>query len=247
MKILLTSSGITNSSINNALLDLLGKPISDSKALFIPTAIYPFPGGAMHAWQAICGKTKSPFCQLGWKSLGVLELTALPSIEKKAWLPSLEETDALLVWGGDPLYLSYWMQQSGLADLLPSLLDKMVYVGVSAGSMAMSEIFGESYSAPPAGGNSALTSENIVFDTPEGEISRTFVTARGAGLVDFAIIPHFNHKDFPDASVSNADKWAAKLTTAVYAIDDQTAIKVVDGIIQVISEGQWKLFGAGKQ
>lgn len=243
---LLTSAGITNASINNALLDLLGKPISDSNALLIPTAIYPFPGGAKNAWQAICGKTKSPFSQLGWKSLGVLELTALPSIEKKAWLPSLEEADALLVWGGDPLYLSYWMQQSGLADRLPSLLQKMVYVGVSAGSMATSSIFGESYSNPPGGTNRALTSESIVFPTPEGEISRTFVTAQGAGLVDFAMIPHFNNKDFPDASMSNAEKWASMLTAPVYAIDDQTAIKVVDGIVEVISEGQWKLFTADK-
>jgi dipeptidase E len=245
MKILLTSSGISNTSINNALLDLLGKPIVDSKALFIPTAIYPFPGGAMHAWQAICGKTKSPFCQLGWKSLGVLELTALPSIEKEAWLPSLEEADALLVWGGDPLYLSYWMQQSGLTRLLPSL-EKLVYVGVSAGSMVMSKIFGETYHTPPAGTNKALTSENIVFDTPQGDISRTFATARGAGLVDFALIPHYNNKDFPDASIPNAEKWAAMLPAPVYAIDDQTAIKVVDGIVEVISEGQWKLFTAGK-
>ena len=46
MKLLLTSSGITNPSILNALVDLLGKPIAESSALIIPTALYPFPGGA---------------------------------------------------------------------------------------------------------------------------------------------------------------------------------------------------------
>ncbi len=174
--------------------------------------------------------------------MGVLELTALPSIDRKAWVPSVEETDALLVWGGDPLYLSYWMRQSGLADLLPSLRRESVYVGVSAGSMAASSTFGETYRNPPSGSGSALTSEDIVFDTPQGEISRIFVTAQGAGLVDFALIPHLDNEDHPDASLANAERWAARLPVPVYAIDDQTAIKVTDGTVEVVSEGHWKLF-----
>jgi dipeptidase E len=88
----------------------------------------------------------------------------------------------------------------------------------------------------------ALTSENMVFSTPQGELSKLFFTARGAGLVDFAMIPHFENENFPDASIANAEKWAAKLPVSVYAIDDQTAIKVVDGTVEVISEGSWKLF-----
>ena len=111
MRLLLTSAGISNPSIHDALVDLLGKSIAESNALFIPTAIYPFPGSAHKAWQAICGKAESPLCQLGWKSLGVLELTALPSIDKKAWVPSVEESDALLFWGGDVLYLCHWMRR----------------------------------------------------------------------------------------------------------------------------------------
>src|SRR5262249_31931042 len=121
MRILLTSAGIKNASIRDALVDLLGKPIAESTALIIPTAIYPFPGGAGMAWRAISGSARSPLCELGWKSLGVLELTALPSIDDEAWIPMVQETDALLVWGGDVLFLCHWMRQSGLADLLPSL------------------------------------------------------------------------------------------------------------------------------
>jgi len=242
MKLLLTSSGISNAGIHNALVGLLGKPIAESNALFIPTAIYPFPGGAGMAWQAICGKAKSPFCELGWKSLGVLELTALPSIDKKAWVPAVEETDALLVWGGDPVYLSYWMWQSGLADLLASLRSEAVYVGVSAGSMAASSTFGETYSNPRGCSGSPLKSEEIMFAAPGGEISATFVTARGAGLVDFALIPHLDHERFPENSMANAEKWAARLPVPVYAIDDQTAIKVTGDTVEVVSEGHWKLF-----
>ena len=237
MNLLLTSSGISNTSIGDALLALLGKPIAESSALFIPTAIYPFVGGPGMAYKAIC---QSPLCQ-GWKSLGVLELTALPSIERETWVASVEETDALLVWGGDPVYLSYWMQQSGLTDLLPSLPRKSVYVGVSGGSIAAASTFGETYSDPPSGSGHALTSREIVLDTAQGPISRLFVTAHGAGLVDFAFIPHLDHENHPDASLANAEKWAAMLDVPVYAIDDQTAIKVADGSVEIISEGHWKL------
>jgi dipeptidase E len=241
MRLLLTSAGISNPSIQDALVDLLGKSIAESNALFIPTAIYPFRHGASMAWQALCGRP-CPLCQLGWKSLGLLELTALPSIDKKSWIPSVEEADALLVWGGDVLYLSYWMRQSGLADLLPSLRPESVYVGVSAGSMAVASTLGEAYTNPPNASHNALTSEEIVLARPGGEISRTFVTAQGAGLVDFALIPHLDHEDHPDASVVNAEKWAARLPVPVYAIDDQTAIKVANDRVEVVSEGDWKLF-----
>ena len=246
MKLLLTSAGIKNTSIHDALVELLGKPIAASSALFIPTAIYPFPGGARMAWRALSGAGDSLLSGLGWKSLGVLELTALPSIAAEAWMPTVQETDALLVWGGDPLYLSYWMRHSGLADLARSLPREMVYVGVSAGSMVAAPTFAETYPDPPRGSGEALASEDIVFATPQGDISRTLVTAHGVGLVDVALIPHLDHADHPDASLANAEQWAARLQAQVpvptYAIDDQTALKVVDGAVEVVSEGRWKLF-----
>ena len=93
-------------------------------------------------------------CELGWKSLGVLELTALPSIDEENWVPMVRETDVLLVNGGDPMYLCHWMRQSGLADLLPSLRET-VYVGLSAGSMVMTPNIGEDFVrwTPPTGGD----------------------------------------------------------------------------------------------
>ncbi len=242
MKLLLTSSGITNDSIRNALVESLGKPITESSALYIPTAIYPFPGGAAAAWRLIRGVAGGPLCEVGWKSLGVLELTALPSIQEDCWVPMLKETDTLLVGGGDPLYLCHWMRQSGLADLLPSLLRETVYVGVSAGSMVAAATFGETYHDRRRGSGEALTSEDIVFATPQGEISRLLVTAQGVGLVDFALIPHLDHADHPDASLANAEKWAARLPVPTYAIDDQSAIVVRDGAVEVVSEGHWKRF-----
>lgn len=242
MRALLTSSGVKNSSIHSALVDLLGKPIAESNALFIPTAIYPFPGGPGMAYRAICGKGPSPLADLGWKSLGVLELTALPSIEESAWVPTVRDADALLVWGGDPLFLANWMRRSGLAALLPTLRSEAVYVGVSAGSIAAAATFVETYTEPPRGSDGPLKSEDIVFTTPQGDVHRTLVTGQGFGLVDFAVIPHFENPDHPDASLANAEKWAARIPAPTYAIDDQTAIRVVDGTAQVVSEGSWKLF-----
>jgi len=114
VKLLLTSAGIKNRSIHNALVDLIGKPIAESSALCIPTAAYGLPqGGPAATWRFIAGRAKTPMCELGWKSLGVLELTALPSIARDHWVPVLKETDVLLVNGGDALYLCHWMRLSG--------------------------------------------------------------------------------------------------------------------------------------
>jgi dipeptidase E len=244
VRTLLTSSGIKNSSIRDALVELLGKPIAESTALFIPTAIYPFPGGGTAAYRAITGQSPSPLTGLGWKSVGMLELTALPSIDEQAWVPAVREADALLVWGGDPLFLAQWMRRSGLTALLPTLRPEAVYVGVSAGSIAATTTFVETYIDPPRGEDGPVKSEDAVFATPEGDVQRILVTGQGAGLVDFAVIPHLEHPDHPDASLVNAERWAAHIPAPTYAIDDESAVSVVDGAVRVISEGQWKLFQA---
>jgi len=242
MRALLTSSGIKNGSIRDALVGLLGKPIAEANALFIPTASYPFPGGPGMAWRAITGQTSSPLCELGWKSLGILELTALPSIDEAAWLPTVRDADALLVGGGDPLFLANWLRLSGLTELLPTLRSEAVYVGVSAGSIAAAATFVETYTNPPRGTDRPQKSERIVFATPHGDVEKTLVTGQGAGLVDFAVIPHLEHADHPDASWANAERWAARIPAPTYAIDDDTAVSVVDGTARVVSEGNWKLF-----
>jgi dipeptidase E len=221
MKYLLTSGGIQNTSIHNALVGLLGEPIAECSALCIPTAAYAHPmAGPAAAWRMITGRDATPLCGLGWKSLGVLELTALPSLGQELWVPLVEKTDALLVGGGDPLYLCHWMQQSGLAGLMPSLRPEIVYVGVSAGSLVMAPHVGEDFIhwKPPAGGD------------------------RGLGVVDFAMFPHLDHPSLPGNSMAEAEKWAAGMPGPAYAMDDQTAIKVVDGAVEVISEGHWRLF-----
>jgi dipeptidase E len=217
MKLLLTSAGIKNPSIHDALTAMLDKPIAECNALCIPTATYPM-GGPASAWRFITGRASTPMCELGWKSLGVLELTALPSIDDELWVPLVQETDALLVNGGDALYLTHWMRESGLADLLPSL--HVVWAGLSGGSMVMSPCIGE----------------EAMSWQPRGGVDEAL------GLVDFSIFPHLDHENMPDNSMAHAEEWAAKLPVPAYAIDDQTAITVIDGAVDVVSEGHWKLF-----
>lgn len=219
MKLLLTSGGIKNASIHAALVDLLGKPIAECAALCITTASYAMRNGMVMAYRFITGQATTPMCELGWKSVGLLELTALPSIDKEIWVNQLKEANVLLVNGGDPMFLCHWMRQSGLADVLP-ILDKLIYVGLSAGSMVMTPRIGEDF---------------VHWRPPSGD-------DRTLGLVDFAIFPHLDHEMLPENTMADAEKWAADMEIPSYAMDDETAIKVVDGIIEVISEGHWRKF-----
>ena len=215
MKLLLTSGGVTNASLRQALVDLLGKPIADATALCVPTAQWGHP---------MCDPTSARgfvtglppwggLASLGWRSLGLLELTALPTIGAERWVPWVREVDALLVDGGDATYLCHWMRESGLADLLPSLPDT-TWVGVSAGRMVMTPRIGDFF-----------------VEWPSAPDDRTL------GMVDFAIFPHLDV--FPTNTIAAAERWAAGIGCPAYAIDDQTAIRVVDGTVDVVSEGTW--------
>lgn len=217
MKLLLTSAGVRNASIRRALVDLLGKPISEASALCIPTAMYGHPrvGPGIKAWEFVSGANDS-MVSLGWKSVGILELTALPSLDQEQWIPLVRDADALLVAGGDVLYLCHWMRQSGLADLLPTLTET-VWVGLSAGSMVMAPEVGEDF---------------IQWRPPDGDVSTL-------GLVDFAICPHVAPDGMPGNSMAEAEAWAATVPGPKYFLDDETAIRVVDGVVEVVSEGDW--------
>lgn len=223
MKLLLTSGGVTNQSIRDELERMLGKPFSESTALFIPTAQWGQPAcspetvflSTAGGWPGQTGLT-----ELGWKSVGVLELTALPTIDRERWTAWVRDADVLLVDGGEAMYLATWMRQSGLADLIPSL-DDTVWVGVSAGSMALTPRVGTEFlDWQPDGSDEAL------------------------GLVDFSIFPHLDYPGWSSNTLEAARQWAPNIPNRAYAIDDQTAISVVDGVVAVISEGRWEQLNA---
>ena len=219
MKLLLTSGGVRNPTIRDALVGLLGKPVEESSALCIPTASWGHPRVPPgNIWRFISGRSPAPMADLGWKSLGVLELTALPSIDRERWLPWVQETDSFLVDGGDAAYLSHWMRESGFAELIPSLDDK-VWVGMSAGSMVMAPQIGDDF---------------VTWKSPAGD--------RTLGVVDFSIYPHVDCPQLPGNTFADAERWAAGLSNPAYAIDDDTAITVVDGTVEVVTEGSWRRF-----
>ena len=150
-------------------------------------------------------------------------------LDKERWVAWVQAADVLLVNGGDSMYLCYWMRKSGLADLLPSL--DIVWVGLSAGSMIMTPRIGEEFVGwqPPADDKEAQRGDETL------------------GFVDFALFPHLEHEMLPWNTMANAEKWAAKLDCPAYAIDDETAFKVVDGAVEVISEGQWQQLSSVSQ
>lgn len=218
MKLLLTSAGVINPSLRAALIDLLGKPVEECSALFVPTGSYGHRGGIMRAAKHVAGREpRTPMAEIGWKEVGLLELTVLPHIPRDYWVPYVEQVDALLVSGGDPLFLNHWMRESGLAGVFPSLTDT-VYVGFSAGAMVMAPRVGEDFVGwrPPTGSDETL------------------------GVVDFAMFPHLDHPDLPENTMADAEKWAEGMDIPCFAIDDQTGIVVRDGAVQVVSEGFWR-------
>lgn len=219
MKLLLTSGGVRNASIRAALVNMLAKPIDDCHALVIPTAQWGHPMcGPASVRGLVAAETNwEHLTGLGWASLGVLELTALATIGPERWVPWVRQADVLLVDGGDATYLSHWMRESGLADLLPSL-PETVWVGVSAGSMVMTPRIGEYF-----------------VEWPSAPDDRTL------GIVGFSIFPHLDL--FPTNTMAHAEQWAADIGGPAYAIDEQTAIRVIDGSVTVISEGRWAKFG----
>ena len=221
MKLLLTSGGITNASIRAALVELLGKPMSECRALLIPTAQWGQPMCSPETvWKTVAGRWEGTtgLTDLGWKSVGVLELTALPTIGEERWAPWVREADVLLVDGGEAIYLAHWMRESGLADMLASEPDA-VWVGVSAGSMVMTPRIGPEFTDWRPGGDD-----------------------RALGVVDFSIFPHLDYPGWSSNTLEAARRWATRLDAPAYAIDEQTAISVVDGTVEVISEGHWEFF-----
>lgn len=217
MKLLLTSSGITNKSIENALLELTGKPFNECSLAFVPTASNAYRGNKDWVIKDLCITQ-----DLGFKSIDIVDISALP---KDLWLPGFQAADVLLFEGGNTFHLMHWIEKSGLEELLPEMLKTKVYVGISAGSIVTGTSLDMSMSQ-------RLYAEDI----------GSYTSDRGLGLVDFLVRVHVNSPDFPGMTFEALDEIAKERIETFYAIDDQSAIKVVDGVVEVVSEGAWKKY-----
>lgn len=217
MKLLLTSGGIINKSIENALLELAGRPFSELNLIFVPTA-----ANVEDMDKSWLIDDFIILKNLGFKSIDIIDISALP---KDMWLPRFQKADILVFGGGNTSYLMGWVVKSGLKELLPEMLKSKVFVGTSAGSVIACK------SLDKKAAKSLFDEEIFEYDSDEG-----------LGYFDGIIRPHLNLPYFPNVNLENLEKLSKESPETFYALDDDSAIKVVDGKIDVVSEGVWKKF-----
>lgn len=216
MKLLLTSGGLTNKSISKALFELVGKKPEDTSLVFIPTA------------SNIVTEEKDWFINdlinvrnQNFKSINITDISAVP---ENIWRPQMENADVLFFEGGDTYHLMEWMNKSGLSKLLPELLKTKVYVGVSAGSMVTNP-------------DLDVRLSQVIYGE---DFEKT--TMAGLNFVDFYFLPHLNSPDFPGRMEENIREAAKSLSRKIYSLDDQSALKVVDGKVEIVTEGKYLEF-----
>ena len=214
MKLLLTSSGLTNSSIVNALFELTGKKPEETTVVFIPTA--------SNVEQGDKDWLITDLMNLKKQSFKSVEITDISAVDEKIWKPILERADVLFFEGGNTYHLMRWLNKSGLSELLPELLKNRVYVGVSAGSMVTNP-------------DLALKLSQVIYEEDMLETEEL----KGLNFVDFYFLPHLNSDWFKKMRRENIEKVGRKINRTIYALDDNSALKVVDDKIEVISEGEW--------
>lgn len=215
MKFLLTSNGLSNQSIAKALFDLVGKKPEDTTVVFIPTAMNVTTGDKDWFINDLSNIKKQNF-----KFVDIVDISALP---KDIWQPRIEAADVLFFSGGNTNHLMRWLKESGLADMLPELLKTRVWAGISAGSMVTNPSL-------------ALSSEDkkLYYEEKFG-----YRSEEALNFVDVYVRPHYNSADFPNVRREKIEAVAKEMGKTIYALDDMSALKIVDGNIEVITEGEY--------
>lgn len=217
MKLLLTSTGITNKTIENKFVDLVGKRPEEMTVAYIPTAMHVARPADKH-WIV------NNFVELERMKIGKIDIVDISAVPEEIWLPRLKQADAIMVGGGNPYHLIYWIRKTGLSEILNDLIKEKVYVGCSAGSVILGKII---VSTAP---------KKYLEEIPE------FEGDNGYGYVDFSIRPHFYNPGRPQFTDDTVQELADKYQSTFYAIDDKTAIAVEDGQVEIVSEGRWGKF-----
>ena len=212
MKLLLTSSGITNTSIAEVIVELVGKLAKEISVLFIPTAANTFTDDK--GWLI---DNLVEFQKQGYKQIDILDIAGL---SKEEWLPHFEIADLVCFGGGDEQYLAKVMSESGVAAMLPELLKKKVYMGISAGSMVMGQF---------------LPYDLIKVVYPEESFEGL---SPSLAYVDCLFIPHLNSDFFAHVRREVLEPLKSQFTHPLYACDDNSALKVVDGHIEKVGTGE---------
>jgi len=206
---------LSNQSIADALLELIGKPAAETIIAFIPTAMNADTSNKVWFINDLLNIKNQ-----GFKFTDIVDISAL---EENIWLPRIKAADVLFFSGGNSSHLMRWIKESKLDKMLPELLKTKVYAGISAGSIVT---------------NPKLTmsseSKKVYYEETTGYRSES-----GLGLVEFYVRPHYNSPLFRHARKEYIEEIAKKIKKTVYAIDDQSALKVMDGKVEVVGEGEW--------
>jgi dipeptidase E len=220
---LLTSNGIRNETLKGALADLAGKPFAATRVALIPTASVAAAGD--HGWFV---EDLSRLHGLGWREFDIVELNGLPG---QLVLKRLRHADVIYAEGGNHYHLANSVIANGLAEELADILESKVYVGVSAGSM----IFSRNLSKQTGEAFGEQDDLRILGETG----ARSPI-----GLFDWYLKPHLNSPGFPNRTPRWFEKAAAKVDFPVYALDDDSAVRVRGSEVDVVSDGEWRLLNA---
>lgn len=215
MKLLLTSAGVTNKTISDALLQLLGKPFVESRLAFIPTAANVEEGDKTWVEDDI-----QNFKDLGFK----VDVVDIAAIIPEIWKPRLERAEVLVFGGGNNAYLASCLSNLGLKELLPELLETRIYVGISAGSCVAGHL-----------------SSRANLDIYQEEIKYA-VDDPGLRYAPFIFMPHLNSDFFPMVGKKHLQALASETSEAIYALDDQGAISISDSQLKIVTEGEYLIF-----
>lgn len=232
MRALLTSQMIHNKSIADALADLLGKPFGEARVAYIITAHNGASGDK--SWLA---ENIHSLYNLGWNKFYMIDIAGMNGLTPELWMGQLEEVDVVVMGGGNNPFLSYWLEKTGLIDKLPELIKGKVYVGESAGSMITQKILCTSSQAIKAfaRGDWDVDLATLGQDGRSSSIS--------LGLVDFLIRPHYGNDDCGGVLTDELlQKISNKYDMPLYALDNDSAIKIDGEMIEVVSEGNWRKF-----
>jgi dipeptidase E len=221
MKLLLTSFGIANESMKKSLHSMLGKDFSEAKLVLIPTASVA--ENSEHSWFV---KEMNQVFNMGWKEFHIVPLNGLP---KSVIVERLKTADVIYTTGGSVYHLARSISINGLTEDFAKLLEEKVYVGSSAGSMIFSRHLNR-------------RSADLFDETKDLTILGTETIASPFNYFDWYIKPHLYSEEFPERTDPWIEKKASEVDFKIYAIDDQTAVQVIDGKVDFVTEGKWREF-----
>ncbi len=213
MKLLLTSSGIINKAVENSLKELVEKPFEELNVAFIPTAAH-FENGDKH-WLI---KQLQECVKLGFKEIDIVDIAV---VSKERWLAAFEKAQIIMVGGGGEGYLLQMMKESGFTEEIERLLESRIYVGISAGAMALTP---------------RIIPQVSKFLYKEPQVANEKI--EGLNFVNFSFFPHLDGDDFTNLTEENIRKITEEynISKPIYALPDGTALQIIDSNIKIIGD-----------